>query len=141
MPQSAKACVEGLDWGMGISSLESHLGVALKPIQEKEGIDVFEVRNFQISGLPVNSLRVLVEEEYGLKQIVYEIDYENMTEVLAGLRHRFGSPVGTSDDVDGRSPQQQWIWHTGEDVITAIKTEQGKFILSYRPSLLDPSFL
>ena len=115
--------------------------MALTSIQEREGRDVFEVKNYQISELPVNSLRVLVEEEYGLKQIAYEIDYKNMTEVLAGLRHRFGTPVGTSDDVDLRSPQQQWIWHTGEDVITAVKTEKGQFILSYRPSLLDPSFL
>ena len=126
---------------MGISSLESHLAVALKPIKGRERRDVYEVRNCQISGLPVNSLRVLVEEEDGLKQIAYEIDYENMTEVLAGLRHRFGSPVGTSVDVDGMSPQQQWIWHTGEDVITAVKSEQRPFLLSYRPSLLDPSFL
>ena len=47
-----------------------------------------------------------------------------MTEVLAGLRHRFGTPVGRSDDVDSRSPQQQLIWHTLEDVITVFKTEQ-----------------
>ncbi len=38
-------------------------------------------------------------------------------------------------------PQQQWIWHTGEDVIVAVKSEQRPFLLSYRPSLLDPSFL
>ena len=44
-------------------------------------------------------------------------------------------------DIDGRSPQQQWIWHTGEDVITAVKNEDSPFLLSYRPSLLDPSFL
>ena len=141
IPQPAMACVEGLSWGMRTSILESHLGVALKSIQESEGGDVFEVRNFQISGLPVKSLRLLVEEEDGLKQIAYEIDYENMTEVLAGLRHRFGPPVGTSDDFDGRSTQQKWIWHTGEDLITAVKTEERKFILFYRPSLLDPSFL
>ncbi len=89
----------------------------------------------------MNSLRVRVEEEYGLKQLAYEMDYENTTEVLAGLRHRFGPPVRTSIDVDGRSPQQQWICHTGEDVITAVKSEQRPFLLSYRPSLLDPSFL
>ena len=38
-------------------------------------------------------------------------------------------------------PQQQWIWHTGEDVIVAVKSEHRPFVLSYRPSLLDPSFL
>ena len=64
-----------------------------------------------------------------------------MNEVLAGLRHRFGAPIGTSVEIDNGSSQQQWIWHTGEDVITAIKTDKSPFLLSYKPSLLDPSFL
>ena len=64
-----------------------------------------------------------------------------MNEVLAGLRHPFGPPVSTSFDVDGKSPHQQWVWHTGEDVITAVKKEGKPFLLFYRPSLLDPSFL
>ena len=140
-PTAAMACVEGLSWGMDLSNVEKHLGTSLKPVQEGLNRDLFEVTDFQMSGLPVNSLRVRVEEDFGLKQLAYEMDYENMTEVLAGLRHRFGPPVGTSVDVDGRSPQQQWIWHTGEDVITAVKSEQRPFLLSYRPSLLDPSFL
>ena len=140
-PKPAMACVEGLSWGMDLPSVEMHLGVPLKPVQEELNKNLFEVRDFQMSGLPVNSLRVRVEDKDGLKQLAYEMDYANMTEVLAGLRHRFGPPVGTSVDVDGRSPQQQWIWHTGEDVITAVKSEQRPFLLSYRPSLLDPSFL
>ena len=36
-----------------------------------------------------------------------------ITEVLAGLRNRFTPPVGTRVYVDGSSPQQKWIWHTG----------------------------
>ena len=140
-PRPLMACVEGLSWGMDISSVERHLGVSLTPVQEELNRNLFEVRDFQMSGLPVNSLRVRVEEEDGLKQLIYEMDYENMTEVLAGIRHRFGPPVGTSVDIDGRYSQQQWIWHTGEDVITAIKSEQKPFLLFYRPSLLDPSFL
>ena len=138
-PQSAMACVEGLSWGMDLPSIERHLGVPLQSIQD--GSDLYEVKDFQMSDLPVNSLRVLVKDGYGLKQLVYEMGYENMTEVLAGLRHRFGPPVGTSVDVDGNSPEQQWIWHTGEDVIIAVKSEQRPFLLYYRPSLLDPSFL
>ena len=55
--------------------------------------------------------------------------------------YRFGPLVGTRVDVEGSSPQQQRIWHTGEDVIFAVKIEQRPFLLSYRPSLLDPSFL
>ncbi|AAQ00555.1 MULTISPECIES: hypothetical protein [Prochlorococcus] len=140
-PMSAMACVEGLSWGMDLANVESHLGVSLSPVREGVSNDLFEVKDFQMSGLPVNSLLVRVPEKYGLKQLAYEMDYENMTEVLAGLRHRFGPPVGASVDIDGRSPQQQWIWHTGEDVVTAVKSEQRPFIISYRPSRLDPSFL
>ena len=111
------------------------------PIKEETTQNLFEVKDIQISGLPVEVLRVRIENEDGLKQLAYEIDNENMTEVLAGLRYRFGPPVGTSVDVEGGSPQQQWIWHTGEDVIVAVKSEHRPFVLSYRPSLLDPSFL
>tara|TARA_Y100001968_G_C19345090_1_gene711615 strand:- start:681 stop:1163 length:483 start_codon:yes stop_codon:yes gene_type:complete len=140
-PKPVIACVEGLSWGMDLSTVERHLGVTLEPVQEELNNNLFKVKDFQISGLPVESLRVRVEEEHGLDELVYEMDYENMTEVLAGLRHRFGPPVGTSLEVDGRSAQQQWIWHTGEDLITAIKSEQRPFLLFYRPSRLNPSFL
>ena len=140
-PQQVYGCVEGLKWGMDIKNVESHLGVSLIPIKEKTNQNLFEVKDIQISGLPVEVLRVRIENEDGLRQLAYEIDNENMTEVLAGLRYRFGPPVGTSVDVEGSSPQQQWIWHTGEDVIVAVKSEQRPFLLSYRPSLLDPSFL
>ena len=140
-PLPAMACIQGLSWGMDLASVERHLGVALSPIKEEASRGLYEVKDFQMSGIPVNSLRVRVEDENGLKQLAYEMDYENMTEVLAGLRHRFGPPVGTSVDVDGSSPQQQWIWHTGEDVIVAVKSVQSSFLLSYRPSLLGPSFL
>ena len=140
-PTPVMACIQGLEWGMNLSNVERHLGVSLTPINEGISRNLYEVRNFQMSGLPVNNLRVRVEDEAGLKQLAYEIDYENMTEVLAGLRHRFGPPVGTSVDIEVSSPQQQWIWHTGEDVIVAVKSEQRPFLLSYRPSLLDPSFL
>ena len=99
------------------------------------------MKDIQISGLPVEALRVRIEKESGLKQLAYEIDNENMTEVLAGLRYRFGSPVGTNVDIEDGSPEQQWIWHTGEDLIVAVRSNHWPFLLSYRPSLLDPSFL
>ena len=141
IPTPAMACVEGLSWGMDLSSVERHLGISLNPADEEVRRGLYEIKDFKMSGIPVKSLRVRIEDENGLKQLAYEMDYENMTEVLAGLRHRFGPPVGTSVDVDGASPQQQWIWHTGEDVIVAVKSEHRPFVLSYRPSLLDPSFL
>ena len=139
--QPAYACVEGLNWGMDIHNVERHLGVSLIPIKEETTQNLFEVKDIQISGLPIEVLRVRIEKKEGLKQLAYEIDNENMTEVLAGLRYRFGPPVGTSVDIEGSSPQQQWIWHTGEDVIVAVKSDKRPFLLSYRPSLLDPSFL
>ena len=139
--QPVYACVEGLKWGMDLSNVETHLGVSLIPIKEKINQTLFEVKDIQISGLPVEALRVRIEKEEGLRQLAYEIDNENMTEVLAGLRYRFGSPVGTNVDIEDGSPDQQWIWHTGEDLIVAVRSNNRPFLLSYRPSLLDPSFL
>ena len=139
--QPVLACVEGLKWGMDLQDVESHLGISFSPIREETTQNLFEVKDIQISGLPVEVLRVRIENEDGLKQLAYEIDNENMTEVLAGLRYRFGPPVGTSVAVEGGSPQQQWICHAREDVILAVKREHRPFVLSYRPSLLDPSFL
>ena len=139
--QPVDACVEGLKWGMDLSNVETHLGVSLIPIKEKTNQNLFEVKDIQISGLPVEALRVRIEKEAGLRQLAYEIDNENMTEVLAGLRYRFGSPVGTNVDIEDGSPEQQWIWHTGEDLIVAVRSNRRPFLLSYRPSLLDPSFL
>jgi hypothetical protein len=139
--QPVYACVEGLTWGMDLPNVENHLGASLIPIQEKTNQNLFEVKDIQISGLPVEVLRVRIAKEDGLRQLAYEIDNENMIEVLAGLRYRFGPPVGTNVDVEYESPQQQWIWHTGEDVIVAVKSNQRPFLLSYRPSLLDPSSL
>ena len=139
--QPVDACVEGLKWGMDLSNVETHLGVSLIPIKEKTNQNLFEVKDIQISGLPVEALRVRIEKEAGLSQLAYEIDNENMTEVLAGLRYRFGSPVGTNVDIEDGSPEQQWIWHTGEDLIVAVRSNHRPFLLSYRPSLLNPSFL
>ena len=139
--QPVDACVEGLKWGMDLSNVETHLGVSLIPIKEKTNQNLFEVKDIQISGLPVEALRIRIDKEAGLRQLAYEIDNENMTEVLAGLRYRFGSPVGTNVDIEDGSPEQQWIWHTGEDLIVAVRSNRRPFLLSYRPSLLDPSFL
>ena len=139
--QSVDACVEDLQWGMDLANVETHLGVSLMPIKEKTNQNLFEVKDIQISGLPVEALRIRIDKEAGLRQLAYEIDNENMTEVLAGLRYRFGSPVGTNVDIEDGSPEQQWIWHTGEDLIVAVRSNRRPFLLSYRPSLLDPSFL
>ena len=77
--QPVDACVEGLKWGMDLSNVETHLGVSLIPIKEKTNSNLFEVKDIQISGLPVEALRVRIEKEAGLKQLAYEIDNENIT--------------------------------------------------------------
>ena len=99
--QPVDACVEGLRWGMDLPNVESHLGVSLIPIKGKTNQNLFEVKDIQISGLPVEALRVRIEKEDGLRQLAYEINNENMTEVLAGLCYRFGPPVGTHVDDEG----------------------------------------
>jgi len=104
--QPVFACVEGLTWGMDLQKIESHLGISFSPIKEETTQNLFEVKDIQISGLPVEVLRVRIENEDGLKQLAYEIDNENMTEVLAGLRYRFGPPVGQNDYVKDRSLHQ-----------------------------------
>ena len=98
--QPVDACVEGLKWGMDLLNVETHLGVSLIPIKEKTNQNLFEVKDIQISGLPVEVLRVRIEKEAGLRQLAYEINNENMTEVLAGLRYRFGPPVGTNAEIE-----------------------------------------
>ena len=104
--QPVFACVEGLTWGMDLQKIESHLGISFSPIKEETTQNLFEVKDIQISGLPVEVLRVRIENEDGLKQLAYEIDNENMTEVLAGLRYRFAPPVGQNDYVKDRSLHQ-----------------------------------
>ena len=112
--QPVYACVEGMKWGMDLPEIERHLGVSLIPFKEETNQNFFEAKDIQISGLPVEALRVRIEKEDGLRQLAYEINNENMTEVLAGLRYRFGPPVGTSVDVVEGVPLQQWIWHKGK---------------------------
>ena len=34
--QPVNACVEGLKWGMDLSNVETHLGVSLIPLEEKQ---------------------------------------------------------------------------------------------------------
>ena len=58
-PRPAMACVEGLSWGMDLSSVERHLGVSLTPVQEELNRNLFEVRDFLMSGLPHDFFRFL----------------------------------------------------------------------------------
>tara|TARA_Y100001968_G_C19282173_1_gene679812 strand:+ start:288 stop:506 length:219 start_codon:yes stop_codon:yes gene_type:complete len=53
LSQQVNACVEGLKWEMDLSNVETHLGVSFIPIKENTNLNLFEVTDIQISGLPV----------------------------------------------------------------------------------------
>jgi hypothetical protein len=59
---------------MDLSNVETHLVGSLIPTKEKTNQNLFELKDIQISGLPVEALRVRIEKEDGLKQLAYEID-------------------------------------------------------------------
>jgi len=56
---------------MELSQVESHLGASLVLIKEKTNQNLFEVKDIQISGLPVETLRARIENEGGLRQLAY----------------------------------------------------------------------
>jgi len=135
-PTMAQACVPGLEWGMERTNLEDHLGVRL----HEAGDNTLEAEGLHIGELPVNRLRLQMGDQ-GLQQLAYELHPDAMTEVLAGLRLRFGSPVSTTVESEGQPLQQVWVWNTGSDCITAVRAGEESFLLSYRPSRLNPSLL
>ena len=66
-----ESCVEGLSLEMNLNSFESHLGFHLAPIKKERVSKLFKVKNFQISGVPVKSLRIRFDEDDVLKQFAY----------------------------------------------------------------------
>ena len=46
--------------------------MSLSPIKEEAIRGLYEVKDFQMSGIPVNSLSVRVEDEHGFKQLSFE---------------------------------------------------------------------
>ena len=71
----AFACVKGLSWGMELSKVESHLGTTLKPIENQKNNDLFEIKEYRMSKLPVNSLKLRITEEQGLKQLTLTLKF------------------------------------------------------------------
>ena len=137
----ASACVEGLAWGMPLEQVHSHLG-PVQPIGDQTQ-HRFEAHDVLLDRLPVSRVTFELSQTKGLQWLAYEFAIEDMTEVLAGLRARHGSPLSTSID-EADSSDQIWVWNTGEDLITAVKrnaNEEQKFLLSYRPSRLRPQTL
>ena len=137
----ASACVEGLAWGMPLEQVHSHLG-PVQPIGDQTH-QRFEAHDVFLDRLPVSRVTFELSQTKGLQWLAYEFAIDDMTEVLAGLRARHGSPLSTSIE-EADSSDQIWVWNTGEDLITAVKrkaNEEQKFLLSYRPSRLHPQTL
>ena len=141
-PGQAMACIPGLQWGMDSSTVEQRLEVSLETARslDADSSAVYRVSNQHIGEIPVEQLDLRFGNQ-GLEQLVYSLPSESMTEVLAGLRTRYGSPVSTTIKHSDQAPQQVWIWNTEDDCITAVRAEDQKFLLSYRPSRLRPSLL
>ena len=140
-PSKASACVEGLAWGMPQAEINEHLNGAIR----QEGLNQQRLiaRNIHLDQLPVPQLTLDMNEQGGLESLAYEFSMDDMTEVLAGLRARHGKPISTSIK-DNSYEDQLWVWNTGEDLITAVKRTSGnvqKFLISYRPSRLNPETL
>ena len=138
---TADACVEGLAWGMPLDQVETHLGRSQVMNQKQSGRYV--ARDVLLDRLPASSATFDIDPEQGLQTLAYEFAIDDMSEVLAGLRARHGPPLSTS--LEERSLNEQiWVWNTGEDLITAVKQDDGgqqKFLMSYRPSRLRPGML
>ena len=141
-PGQAMACIPGLQWGMDSSTVEQRLEVSLETARslDADSSAVYRVSNQHIGEISVDQLDLRFGNQ-GLEQLVYSLPSESMTEVLAGLRTRYGSPVSTTIKYSDQVPQQVWIWNTEDDCITAVRAEDQKFLLSYRPSRLRPSLL
>ena len=140
-PSTANACVEGLAWGMPQSEINDHLNGAVR--QEDLNHQRLIARNIHLDQLPVSQLTLDMNEQGGLASLAYEFSMDDMTEVLAGLSAQHGKPVSTSIK-EGHYEDQLWVWNTGEDLITAVKRTSGnvqKFLISYRPSRLNPETL
>ena len=135
------ACVEGLAWGMPFEQVAIHMGEGEVVNEERSGRYV--TRDVFLDRLPVSQATFEVDPDKGLTNLAYEFAIDDMTEVLAGLRARHGPPLSTSLEHDSHN-DQVWVWNTGEDLITAVKTEsdsQQAFLISYRPSRLKPETL
>ena len=76
--QPVDACIEGLKWGMDLSSVETHLGVSLIPIKEKtnqnkdtNGCSFNNVKSnkeFSIILLALSPIIFLLKRKKGIKK-------------------------------------------------------------------------
>ena len=97
----------------------------------------------KLDQIPVSQVMFDLDPAAGLRSLAYEFNVDDMTEVLASLRARHGQPLSTSIE-DRRHMEQHWVWNTGDDLITAVKSDtenRQQFLISYRPSRLRPEML
>ena len=137
----ASACVEGLAWGMPLEQVHAHRGPVQSTGDRTE--DRYEANDVLLDRLPVSRVTFELSQTQGLQSLAYEFAIDDMTEVLAGLRARHGSPLSTSIE-EADSSDQIWVWNTGEDLITAVKQDvpgQQTYLISYKPSRLRPETL
>ena len=135
------ACVEGLEWGMTLDQVTAHLGATRQadPDQPQK----YQALNARLDEIPVIQSTFELTPETGLRTLAYEFEVSDMTEVLAGLRHRYGQPLSMNIE-DRQVNQQLWVWNTGEDLVTAVNSNsvgRQQFLISYRPSRLRPNTL
>ena len=123
-PGQAMACIPGLQWGMDSSTVKQRLEISFESARslDADSSAIYRVSNQHIGELAVEQLDLRFGNQ-GLEQLVYSLPSDSMTEVLAGLRTRYGSPVSTTIKHTDRVPQQLWIWNTEDDCITAVKAE------------------
>ena len=139
--QPSLACVEGLAWGMTLDQVKAHLGEtqSIGDSQRQRYI----AHHVKLDQIPVSQVMFDLDQDAGLRSLAYEFNVDDMTEVLASLRARHGQPVSTSIE-DKRHTEQLWVWNTGDDLITAVKSDSAnrqQFLISYRPSRLRPEML
>ena len=135
------ACVQGLSWGMPFEQVRRHLGKSHAVSEQKAGRYV--MHDIMLDRLPVSQATFEIDPDKGLTNLAYEFAIDDMTEVLAGLSSRHGKPLSTNL-VHEQQNDQVWVWNTGEDLITAVKSEsagQQAFLIAYRPSRLRPETL
>ena len=112
-PAHAMACFPGLQWGMDSSTVEERLNVSLETARSLDANSsvVYRLSNQHIENLSVEELDLRISDQ-GLEQLVYSLPSDSMTEVLAGLKARYGSPISMSIKHLGQIPRQFWIFLT-----------------------------
>ena len=126
---------------MTLERVKAHLGDT-QPKGDSQ-LHRYIAHDVKLDQIPVSQVMFDLDQAAGLRSLAYEFNVDDMTEVLASLRARHGQPLSTSID-DRRHTKQLWVWNTGDDLITAVKSDTAnrqQFLISYRPSRLRPEML